>query len=75
MTRPHARFVANALVGCGLALAAAAVVRSPLLRRAAWIAASTTIPGYLLNEVITAWRETGGREAPQPAPRLWKRAA
>ncbi len=67
MTRATARTVANLLLGAAATVAGFYVLRNPRLRRAAVralrIGLTTTIPGYLVHEAISAWHETGRRVA------------
>ncbi|HXW08827.1 MAG TPA: hypothetical protein VD833_26590 [Vicinamibacterales bacterium] len=65
MTDDAARRVANVLLGAAALGAAYVVLRTPVLRRAAWRLAVTTvtstIPLWLGSEVRRAWAESGRR--------------
>ncbi len=66
MTEHNARKVTNVLLGLAGAVAAYFIIRNPSSRQAAWrvvkVGLGTTIPGLLLKEATSAWKETG-REA------------
>jgi hypothetical protein len=67
MTRARSHTVANLLLGAAGAVAGYYVLKNPALRRAALrvlkIGLTTTVPGYLIKETTSAWRETGRRAA------------
>ncbi len=67
MTPSTSRTVANLLLGAAGAVAAYYVLKHPTLRRVTLrvlkIGLTTTIPGYLVKEATSAWRETGQRAA------------
>jgi hypothetical protein len=63
MTRNTSRIVANLLLATAGVVAGYLVFRNPALRRAAIrlvkAGLATTLPGYLIQEVTAAWKETG----------------
>ncbi len=67
MTRATAHSITNLVLVAAGAVAGYYVLKNPTLRRLALralkIGVTTTIPGYLLSEATSAWRETGQRAA------------
>jgi hypothetical protein len=63
VTPATARLVANGILAAAAVAAGVFILRTPRLRRAAWIlartAVTTTLPAYLVREVRDAWEETG----------------
>lgn len=67
MTHDTARTFANVIIGAAALGAAYYVLRTPPLRRTAWLLArtaiTTTIPAWLARELRQAWAESGREPA------------